>query len=72
VIGEVPSGCAEAKRCMSCGSCTGCDRCYMFCPEPAISRQDGVYSIDLDYCKGCGICFEECPRGVVDLSEEHL
>ncbi|MEE8408886.1 MAG: FAD-dependent oxidoreductase [Myxococcota bacterium] len=70
VVGEVPNGCTEAERCMSCGTCTGCDRCYIFCPEPAISRNDGIYTINLDYCKGCGICFEECPRGVVDLLEE--
>ncbi len=70
VIGEMPHGCKEAGRCMSCGTCTGCDRCYIYCPEPAVTRKDGVYTIELEYCKGCGICFEECPRGVVDMVEE--
>ncbi|MEK7704143.1 MAG: 4Fe-4S dicluster domain-containing protein, partial [Myxococcota bacterium] len=62
----------EAKRCLTCGSCTGCDNCYTFCPEPAVTRQNGVYEIHLDYCKGCGICFEECPRGVIDMVEERV
>jgi 2-oxoacid:acceptor oxidoreductase gamma subunit (pyruvate/2-ketoisovalerate family) len=70
VIAEIPDGCAEAARCLSCGTCTGCDNCYVFCPEPAIGRSGGVYAFDLDYCKGCGICFEECPRGVIDMVGE--
>jgi len=24
----------EAERCFFCGSCVGCDRCYIFCPLP--------------------------------------
>jgi len=70
VVSEIRDGCAEAARCMSCGTCTGCDNCYVFCPEPAVSRDHGVYVFDLDYCKGCGICFEECPRGVIDMVGE--
>jgi 2-oxoacid:acceptor oxidoreductase delta subunit (pyruvate/2-ketoisovalerate family) len=70
VVGEIPDGCHEASRCLSCGTCTGCDNCYMFCPEPAVSRDEGVYTFDFDYCKGCGVCFEECPRGVIDMVEE--
>jgi len=57
----------EAKRCFSCGKCNGCDNCYVFCPDAAISKQDGKYIIDYDHCKGCGICVEECPRGVVSM-----
>ena len=72
VVGELPEGCGEARRCLSCGTCTGCDNCYLYCPEPAVSRANGVYRFDMDYCKGCGICFEECPRGVVDMEEDVL
>jgi len=57
----------EAKRCFGCGKCNGCDNCYVFCPDAAISKQDGKYIIDYDHCKGCGICVEECPRGVVSM-----
>jgi len=55
----------EAQRCFSCGRCTDCDTCLVYCPEGIIRRDDGGYLIDLDYCKGCGICVTECPRGAI-------
>jgi len=60
----------ESKRCFSCGVCNSCDNCWVFCPDVAISRGDGLYEVNLDYCKGCGICAQECPRGVISLVEE--
>ncbi|MCK5617973.1 MAG: FAD-dependent oxidoreductase, partial [Candidatus Krumholzibacteria bacterium] len=60
----------EMSRCYSCGICDGCDNCYVFCPDVAITRQDGVYTIDFDYCKGCLICVQECPRGVFTTESE--
>jgi len=60
----------EMSRCFSCGVCDGCDNCFVFCPDVAISREDGVYTIDYDYCKGCLICVQECPRGVVSVESE--
>jgi NADPH-dependent glutamate synthase beta subunit-like oxidoreductase/Pyruvate/2-oxoacid:ferredoxin oxidoreductase delta subunit len=60
----------ELSRCYSCGVCDGCDNCYVFCPDVAISRQDGTYTIDYDYCKGCLICVEECPRGILSTESE--
>jgi NADPH-dependent glutamate synthase beta subunit-like oxidoreductase len=60
---------AEAARCLSCGSCTGCDVCYLVCPDRAVVRgAPGAYTADAERCKGCGICAEECPRGVVALA----
>ena len=50
--------------------CNECDNCWLYCPEGAISRVNGGYSIDLNYCKGCGICVQECPRGVISLVQE--
>ncbi len=61
---------AEAERCFSCGVCTACDNCWVFCPDNAVSRSQGNYRINLDYCKGCGICAAECPRGVIELAPE--
>lgn len=59
---------AEAGRCLSCGSCTGCDVCFVLCPDRAVIRgAPGGYGVDRDRCKGCGVCAEECPRGAVDL-----
>jgi formate dehydrogenase beta subunit len=61
---------AEAARCFSCGVCTACDNCWVYCPDNAVERSGGSYQINLDYCKGCGICATECPRGVVELVPE--
>jgi Pyruvate/2-oxoacid:ferredoxin oxidoreductase delta subunit len=59
---------AEARRCLSCGTCNGCMNCYAFCPDVTVRRSlRGDFEIDDDHCKGCGICVEECPRGAVTL-----
>ena len=58
----------EADRCFSCGACTDCDNCGLFCPETAV-RSGQNRRIDLDYCKGCGVCVEECPRSANILQE---
>lgn len=63
-------GTKEAKKCFSCGTCTQCDYCLIFCPEVAISRENGTYEIDYEYCKGCGICVEECPCNFISSVEE--
>jgi 2-oxoacid:acceptor oxidoreductase gamma subunit (pyruvate/2-ketoisovalerate family)/2-oxoacid:acceptor oxidoreductase delta subunit (pyruvate/2-ketoisovalerate family) len=41
--------------------CTACALCALFCPEGAISRDDGSIVVDYLYCKGCGICEVVCP-----------
>jgi 2-oxoacid:acceptor oxidoreductase delta subunit (pyruvate/2-ketoisovalerate family) len=57
----------EAERCFSCGVCDSCDNCMTFCPDHAVTKQDGSYKINYDYCKGCGICIHECPRDAIHL-----
>jgi NADH-quinone oxidoreductase subunit F len=62
----------EAGRCFFCGTCSACDRCFLFCPDVCIS--DGgagqpSYVANPDYCKGCAICVAVCPRGVMSMSE---
>ena len=61
---------AEAGRCFSCGTCTQCDNCFHYCPDLAIIRVPGGYSVLADYCKGCGICVKECPTGSMVMTEE--
>jgi 2-oxoacid:acceptor oxidoreductase gamma subunit (pyruvate/2-ketoisovalerate family) len=61
---------SESGRCFSCGHCTHCDTCLIFCPEGIIRRADHGYAVDLSYCKGCGICVEECPREAMEM--KHL
>jgi Pyruvate/2-oxoacid:ferredoxin oxidoreductase delta subunit len=61
----------EAERCFSCGHCTRCDTCLVYCPEGVIQRMAGAdgsnYLVNLEYCKGCGICAAECPRGAMEM-----
>lgn len=60
----------EADRCMSCGHCTHCDTCLVYCPEGIILRVDGGYAADLTQCKGCGVCARECPRASIEMVAE--
>jgi NADPH-dependent glutamate synthase beta subunit-like oxidoreductase/Pyruvate/2-oxoacid:ferredoxin oxidoreductase delta subunit len=63
---------ATAARCFSCGTCTQCDICYLYCPDQSIIKDSHGYKTDYDYCKGCAICAEECPRGVVHMEPEEV
>ena len=58
----------ESHRCFSCGECTQCDTCLVYCPEGIIRRKDLAYAVDYTYCKGCGICVTECPRKAMEMS----
>lgn len=58
----------EAHRCFSCGHCTECDTCLVYCPEGIVRRREVGYDIDYTYCKGCGICVEECPRRALEMT----
>jgi NADPH-dependent glutamate synthase beta subunit-like oxidoreductase/Pyruvate/2-oxoacid:ferredoxin oxidoreductase delta subunit len=63
----------EAKRCFFCGLCTGCDRCFLYCPEVCLRPPgDGQvkYQTDPEYCKGCAVCASVCTRGVMTMGEE--
>jgi len=42
--------------------CIKCAKCWMTCPDSAISRdKEGKFQINYDYCKGCLLCEKECP-----------
>ncbi|SDK30367.1 pyruvate formate lyase activating enzyme [Maridesulfovibrio ferrireducens] len=41
--------------------CVGCGACAAFCPEGAVSEQDGKFIVDRDKCIDCGKCVEACP-----------
>ncbi len=60
---------AEARRCLSCGACTQCDRCWLACPDVAVVVEGTEYRVDLDHCKGCLLCVAECPRGAIAVEE---
>ncbi len=63
-------GPGEAERCFSCGRCTNCDSCLVFCPDGIIFRDGSGYRIDQEYCKGCGICVAECPRRAMEMLDK--
>ena len=52
--------------------CIGCKRCYILCPEVAISMIDGKAEINYKSCKGCGVCTEECPVKAIDFVQETI
>jgi len=63
----------EGARCFFCGTCTGCDRCYLYCPELALmppGMERNRYEADNAYCKGCAVCAAVCPRGVMTMGKE--
>ena len=68
VRGPLPDA-LEGHRCFSCGHCTECDNCVVYCPEGIIKRQAPTegYLVDYSYCKGCGICAVECPRKAMEM-----
>jgi NADPH-dependent glutamate synthase beta subunit-like oxidoreductase len=60
----------EAKRCMSCGYCFGCEQCWIMCQEQAIikPREKGqAFTFDLNKCNGCDKCAEVCPCGYIEM-----
>ena len=59
---------AEVSRCFKCGTCTGCDLCFLLCPDVSIVKaKEGGYDVRTDYCKGCGMCASACPRQVIGM-----
>jgi len=52
--------------------CVGCKRCWIYCPETAITMVDSKAEVNYDYCKGCGICSEECLVGAVKMVREEV
>ena len=64
---------AEASRCFFCGTCVGCERCLLFCPDLSmhpVKGQTFMYQTNDPYCKGCGTCAAVCNRGVMTFGEK--
>jgi NADPH-dependent glutamate synthase beta subunit-like oxidoreductase/NAD-dependent dihydropyrimidine dehydrogenase PreA subunit len=64
---------AEVDRCFSCGSCFGCEQCYMYCTTGCFTKLEepspGKYfTINLDECHECGKCIEVCPCGFLEVT----
>ncbi len=60
----------ESRRCMSCGYCFDCEKCWLFCQDQVIDKpmeKGAIYSFKLENCTGCKKCAEECPCGFIDM-----
>jgi NADPH-dependent glutamate synthase beta subunit-like oxidoreductase len=63
----------EVERCLSCGSCFGCEQCFMYCTAGCFTAVEeagpGMYfTLSLDQCESCGKCVEVCPCGFLEVS----
>jgi ferredoxin len=61
----------EVERCFSCGTCSGCEQCFMYCTSGCFTRLEeprpGMYfTLNLDQCRECGKCIEVCPGGFLE------
>jgi len=64
---------AEVDRCFSCGSCFGCEQCYMYCTTGCFIRAEKpgpghYFTLNLENCHECGKCIEVCPCGFLEVS----
>ncbi|MHC4597989.1 MAG: NAD(P)-binding protein [Planctomycetota bacterium] len=60
----------ETRRCMSCGYCFDCEKCWMFCQDQAVEKpmeKYVLYKFKLENCTGCKKCAEECPCTFIDM-----
>jgi len=59
----------EAKRCMSCGYCFDCGKCWEFCQDQAVVKNGPgeIYTYKNNLCTGCKKCAEECPCGFLEM-----
>ena len=70
---DVDRALSEAGRCFYCGTCVGCERCLLMCPDLSIHPIEGktfMYQPYDPYCKGCGTCAAVCNRGVMKFGEK--
>lgn len=60
----------EAVRCMSCGYCMDCEKCWLYCQDQAITKpqeKGRLYGWKLENCTGCNKCAEICPCGFIEM-----
>ena len=61
----------ETRRCMSCGYCMDCEKCWMYCQDQAIDKpmeRGLLYGWKLQNCTGCAKCAEICPCGFIEMA----
>jgi NADPH-dependent glutamate synthase beta subunit-like oxidoreductase len=61
----------ETKRCMSCGYCLDCEKCWMYCQDGGFERpanRGELYVLKLGNCTGCEKCASICPCGFIEMA----
>ena len=61
---------AESRRCMSCGFCFDCEKCWLYCQDQAVEKpweKGKLYTFKMENCTGCKKCAEECPCGFIEM-----
>jgi NADPH-dependent glutamate synthase beta subunit-like oxidoreductase len=61
----------ETRRCMSCGYCMDCEKCWMYCQDQAIEKpmeKGALYHFKLQNCTGCEKCAKSCPCGFIEMA----
>lgn len=51
----------DQDKCVKCYTCVSRFSC------PALSKEDGVVSVDLSLCIGCGCCAQVCPKQAIEV-----
>ena len=62
----------EVGRCLSCGFCYDCEKCWMYCQASCFKKVEDkapghYFKIKLELCDGCKKCAEECPCGFLEM-----
>jgi len=61
----------EAQRCMSCGYCFDCEKCWMYCQDSVIDKpmtKGDLYVFKIGNCTGCAKCADICPCGFIEMA----
>ena len=61
----------EAQRCMSCGYCFDCEKCWMYCQDSVIDKpmkKGDLYIFKIGNCTGCAKCADICPCGFIEMA----
>lgn len=52
--------------------CVGCGTCVQYCPQHAITLEEGHAQIDRSRCVRCGACANACPQAAMKISGQWM
>ena len=48
-------------------SCIGCGNCIEICPADAITLENNLALVDINWCIGCGVCVSKCSMDAIKI-----